>query len=163
MLSAVKNTCFCLPHTSRLLTTKYKNSKINVYLELWCIKFCHDFFPKYAFCSHGGKKHSKIPQRYLDSTKALNIYFFARNHYGMMTEVNQTLKLEDTPKINNRNFDGGTTAILNKCQIRELFFVTVNSLKMYLRAPKKIKQILMNLYWLRHKQDLGRSGGKLKN
>nr|XP_009940445.1 PREDICTED: apolipoprotein B-100-like [Opisthocomus hoazin] len=29
-----------------------------------------------------------------------------RNRYGVMTEVNQTLKLEDTPKINNRNFDG---------------------------------------------------------
>lgn len=30
-----------------------------------------------------------------------------------MTEVNQTLKLEDTPKINNRNFDGGIAAILS--------------------------------------------------
>ncbi|KFQ29108.1 Apolipoprotein B-100, partial [Merops nubicus] len=29
-----------------------------------------------------------------------------KNRYGVMTEVNQTLKLEDTPKINNRNFDG---------------------------------------------------------
>ncbi|NXY41420.1 APOB protein, partial [Ceuthmochares aereus] len=29
-----------------------------------------------------------------------------KNRYGVMTEVNQTLKLEDTPKISNKNFDG---------------------------------------------------------
>jgi len=54
------------------------------------------------------------PQKYLDSTKALNFSLFARNRYGVMTEVNQTLKLEDTPKINNRNFDGGIAVVLNK-------------------------------------------------
>lgn len=47
------------------------------------------------------------------STKALYFSLFARNRYGVMTEVNQTLKLEDTPKINNRNFDGGIAAILS--------------------------------------------------
>lgn len=30
-----------------------------------------------------------------------------------MTEVNQTLRLEDTPKITNKNFDGGIAAVLN--------------------------------------------------
>ncbi|NWJ03200.1 APOB protein, partial [Crypturellus undulatus] len=43
-----------------------------------------------AVCS---EKHLFLPSSY-------------RNRYGVMTEVNQTLKLEDTPKINNRNFDG---------------------------------------------------------
>uniref|UniRef100_A0A8C2TKI1 Apolipoprotein B n=1 Tax=Coturnix japonica TaxID=93934 RepID=A0A8C2TKI1_COTJA len=31
-----------------------------------------------------------------------------KNQYGMMTEVNQTLKLEDNQRMNSRNFDGGT-------------------------------------------------------
>lgn len=61
------------------------------------------------FCLQVGK----TLQSYLGSTKALNLSLFARNRYGVMTEVNQTLKLEDTPKINNRIFDGGITAILN--------------------------------------------------
>ncbi|KAK4824804.1 hypothetical protein QYF61_019472 [Mycteria americana] len=43
-----------------------------------------------AVCS---EKHLFLPSSY-------------KNRYGVMTEVNQTLKLEDTPKINNRNFDG---------------------------------------------------------
>ncbi|OPJ73626.1 apolipoprotein B-100 [Patagioenas fasciata monilis] len=43
-----------------------------------------------AVCS---EKHLFLPASY-------------KNRYGVMTEVNQTLKLEDTPKINNRNFDG---------------------------------------------------------
>ncbi|NXX74093.1 APOB protein, partial [Urocolius indicus] len=42
-----------------------------------------------AVCS---EKHLFLPSSY-------------KNRYGVMTEVNQTLKLEDTPKINNRNFD----------------------------------------------------------
>lgn len=40
----------------------------------------------------------------------------------MMTEVNQTLKLEDNQRMNNRNPDGGTAAILNKSQIEEPIF-----------------------------------------
>uniref|UniRef100_A0A8C4UFU3 Apolipoprotein B n=1 Tax=Falco tinnunculus TaxID=100819 RepID=A0A8C4UFU3_FALTI len=43
-----------------------------------------------AVCS---EKHLFLPSSY-------------KNRYGVMTEVNQTLKLEDTPKINNKNFDG---------------------------------------------------------
>ncbi|XP_068793169.1 apolipoprotein B-100 [Struthio camelus] len=43
-----------------------------------------------AVCS---EKHLFLPSSY-------------KNRYGVMTEVNQTLRLEDTPKINNRNFDG---------------------------------------------------------
>ncbi|KFP19101.1 Apolipoprotein B-100, partial [Egretta garzetta] len=43
-----------------------------------------------AVCS---EKHLFLPSSY-------------KNRYGVMTEVNQTLKLEDTPKINNRHFDG---------------------------------------------------------
>lgn len=45
-----------------------------------------------------------------------------------MTEVNQTLKLEDTPKITNKNFDGGIAAVLNiinaetKYKYRDNFF-----------------------------------------
>lgn len=31
----------------------------------------------------------------------------ARNKYGMMAQVTQTLKLEDTPKINSRFFEEG--------------------------------------------------------
>ncbi|KAG8524806.1 Apolipoprotein B-100 [Galemys pyrenaicus] len=34
--------------------------------------------------------------------------FSRQNKYGMMTRVKQTLKLEDTPKINSRFFDEGT-------------------------------------------------------
>ncbi|NWS70238.1 APOB protein, partial [Crotophaga sulcirostris] len=44
-----------------------------------------------AVCS---EKHLFLPSSY-------------KNRYGVMTEVNQTLKLEDTPKISNKNFDGG--------------------------------------------------------
>ncbi|NWR73268.1 APOB protein, partial [Centropus unirufus] len=43
-----------------------------------------------AVCS---EKHLFLPSSY-------------KNRYGVMTEVNQTLKLEDTPKINSKNFDG---------------------------------------------------------
>ncbi|NXX93594.1 APOB protein, partial [Centropus bengalensis] len=43
-----------------------------------------------AVCS---EKHLFLPSSY-------------KNHYGVMTEVNQTLKLEDTPKISSKNFDG---------------------------------------------------------
>ncbi|NWH61262.1 APOB protein, partial [Geococcyx californianus] len=43
-----------------------------------------------AVCS---EKHLFLPSSY-------------KNRYGVMTEVNQTLKLEDTPKISNKNFDG---------------------------------------------------------
>lgn len=128
MLSAVKNTCFCLPHTSRLLAIYWYPFFININFEWWCITFCPDFIPKYTFCSQGGRRHGKTPQRCLNSTKALNFSLFARNRYGVMTEVNQTLKLEDTPKINNRNFDGGIAEILNnantgtKYKYRDNFF-----------------------------------------
>ncbi|XP_051468946.1 apolipoprotein B-100 [Apus apus] len=40
------------------------------------------------------------------SEKHLFLPSSSKNRYGVMTEVNQTLKLEDTPKISNRNFDG---------------------------------------------------------
>lgn len=36
--------------------------------------------------------------------------FVPRNKYGMMTQVTQTLKLEDTPKINSRFFGEGETS-----------------------------------------------------
>lgn len=62
-----------------------------------------------------------MPQRYLNSNKALNFSLFARNRYGVMTEVNQTLKLEDTPKINNRNFDGGIAAFLNNTSTETMY------------------------------------------
>lgn len=113
MLSAVKNTCFCPPHTSRFLTIYHYPLFINIHFKWWCITFCPDFIPKYGLCSQEGRRHGKTYQRYLDSTKALYFSLFARNRYGVMTEVNQTLKLEDTPKINNRNFDGGIAAILS--------------------------------------------------
>lgn len=67
----------------------------------------------WVFFSQGGGRHVEMPQWYFNLTKALNFSLFARNRYGVMTEVNQTLKLEDTPKINNRNFDGGIAAFLN--------------------------------------------------
>lgn len=35
--------------------------------------------------------------------------FISRDKYGMMALVTQTLKLEDTPKINSRFFDEGKT------------------------------------------------------
>uniref|UniRef100_A0A8D2L261 Apolipoprotein B n=1 Tax=Varanus komodoensis TaxID=61221 RepID=A0A8D2L261_VARKO len=38
--------------------------------------------------------------------KHLFLPFSYKNEYGMMAKVTQTLKLEETPKINNRNFDG---------------------------------------------------------
>lgn len=66
-------------------------------------------------------KRQETPQWYLDSTKVLNFSLFPRNRYGVMTEVNQTLKLEDTPKINNRNFDGGIAAILNNTNTKYRF------------------------------------------
>ncbi|XP_058935120.1 apolipoprotein B-100 [Kogia breviceps] len=37
--------------------------------------------------------------------------FSYKNTYGMMAQVTQTLKLEDTPKINSRFFDEGTEAV----------------------------------------------------
>lgn len=36
----------------------------------------------------------------------------ARNKYGIMTQVTQTLRLEDTPKINSRFFNEGKTLCL---------------------------------------------------
>lgn len=72
----------------------------------------------------GCKKCRKIPQRNFDSFW-LNFCLFARNQYGMMTEVNQTLKLEDNQRMNNRNPDGGTAAILNKSQIEEPIFFSL--------------------------------------
>uniref|UniRef100_A0A803VMM6 Apolipoprotein B n=1 Tax=Ficedula albicollis TaxID=59894 RepID=A0A803VMM6_FICAL len=48
-----------------------------------------------AVCS---EKHLFLPSSY-------------KNRYGIMTEVNQTLKLEDTPKITNKNFDGGIAGL----------------------------------------------------
>jgi hypothetical protein len=44
--------------------------------------------------------------------------FITRNKYGMMTHVTQTLKLEDTPKINSRFFGEGKT--LCPCKCREI-------------------------------------------
>lgn len=37
--------------------------------------------------------------------------FFDKNKYGMMAQVTQTLKLEDTPKINSRFFDDGSEEV----------------------------------------------------
>lgn len=46
--------------------------------------------------------------------------FISRGKYGMMALVTQTLKLEDTPKINSRFFDEGKTLyphVLQGCGI----------------------------------------------
>nr|XP_005012961.3 LOW QUALITY PROTEIN: apolipoprotein B-100 [Anas platyrhynchos] len=58
------------------------------------------------FCHYNIDAKKRHIRDVVCSEKHLFLPSSYKNHYGMMTEVNQTLKLEDTPKINNRNFDG---------------------------------------------------------
>uniref|UniRef100_A0A803V4U0 Apolipoprotein B n=1 Tax=Ficedula albicollis TaxID=59894 RepID=A0A803V4U0_FICAL len=82
-------------HVSPIATVKGLNSPLSSLLK--STQFCHyniDAKKRHirdAVCS---EKHLFLPSSY-------------KNRYGIMTEVNQTLKLEDTPKITNKNFDGG--------------------------------------------------------
>ncbi|KAL2306922.1 hypothetical protein Nmel_004869, partial [Mimus melanotis] len=81
-------------HVSPIAIVKGLNSPLSSLLK--STQFCHyDIDAKKrhirdAVCS---EKHLFLPSSY-------------KNRYGIMTEVNQTLKLEDTPKITNKNFDG---------------------------------------------------------
>uniref|UniRef100_A0A803VIU5 Apolipoprotein B n=1 Tax=Ficedula albicollis TaxID=59894 RepID=A0A803VIU5_FICAL len=81
-------------HVSPIATVKGLNSPLSSLLK--STQFCHyniDAKKRHirdAVCS---EKHLFLPSSY-------------KNRYGIMTEVNQTLKLEDTPKITNKNFDG---------------------------------------------------------
>uniref|UniRef100_A0A452GGR4 Vitellogenin domain-containing protein n=1 Tax=Gopherus agassizii TaxID=38772 RepID=A0A452GGR4_9SAUR len=43
----------------------------------------------------------------------ISLPFLCKNQYGMMAQVTQTLKLVETPKINSRNFDEGTSKKLS--------------------------------------------------
>ncbi|NXH10481.1 APOB protein, partial [Bucco capensis] len=58
------------------------------------------------FCHYNIDAKKRHIRDVVCSEKHLFLPASYKNHYGVMTEVNQTLKLEDTPKINNRNFDG---------------------------------------------------------
>ncbi|KAF4801137.1 Apolipoprotein B-100 [Turdus rufiventris] len=81
-------------HVSPIAIVKGLNSPLSSLLK--STQFCHyniDAKKRHirdAVCS---EKHLFLPSSY-------------KNRYGIMTEVNQTLRLEDTPKITNKNFDG---------------------------------------------------------
>uniref|UniRef100_A0A8C0ZCU9 Apolipoprotein B n=1 Tax=Cyanistes caeruleus TaxID=156563 RepID=A0A8C0ZCU9_CYACU len=81
-------------HVSPIAIVKGLNSPLSTLLK--STQFCHyniDAKKRHirdAVCS---EKHLFLPSSY-------------KNLYGVMTEVNQTLKLEDTPKITSKNFDG---------------------------------------------------------
>ncbi|RLW12230.1 hypothetical protein DV515_00000662 [Chloebia gouldiae] len=81
-------------HISPIAIVKGLNTPLSALLK--STQFCHyniDAKKRHirdAVCS---EKHLFLPSSY-------------KNRYGVMTEVNQTLKLEDTPKITNKNFDG---------------------------------------------------------
>uniref|UniRef100_A0A8C0UQM8 Apolipoprotein B n=1 Tax=Cyanistes caeruleus TaxID=156563 RepID=A0A8C0UQM8_CYACU len=85
-------------HVSPIAIVKGLNSPLSTLLK--STQFCHyniDAKKRHirdAVCS---EKHLFLPSSY-------------KNLYGVMTEVNQTLKLEDTPKITSKNFDGGIAA-----------------------------------------------------
>nr|KAF6428922.1 apolipoprotein B [Molossus molossus] len=59
--------------------------------------------------------------------------FSRKDNHGMMTQVTQTLKLEDTPKINSRFFDEGTKGV-------SLAFETTKS-----SSPKQAEAVLQTL------------------
>uniref|UniRef100_A0A8U7MEK2 Apolipoprotein B n=1 Tax=Corvus moneduloides TaxID=1196302 RepID=A0A8U7MEK2_CORMO len=81
-------------HVSPIAIVKGLNNPLSTLLK--STQFCHyniDAKKRHirdAVCS---EKHLFLPSSY-------------KNRYGVMTEVNQTLRLEDTPKITNKNFDG---------------------------------------------------------
>uniref|UniRef100_A0A8U7MDV8 Apolipoprotein B n=1 Tax=Corvus moneduloides TaxID=1196302 RepID=A0A8U7MDV8_CORMO len=85
-------------HVSPIAIVKGLNNPLSTLLK--STQFCHyniDAKKRHirdAVCS---EKHLFLPSSY-------------KNRYGVMTEVNQTLRLEDTPKITNKNFDGGIAA-----------------------------------------------------
>ncbi|CAM9969728.1 unnamed protein product [Bubo scandiacus] len=58
------------------------------------------------FCHYNIDAKKRHIRDVVCSEKHLFLPSSYKNRYGVMTEINQTLKLEDTPKINNRNFDG---------------------------------------------------------
>ncbi|XP_030302864.1 apolipoprotein B-100 isoform X1 [Calypte anna] len=58
------------------------------------------------FCHYNIDAKKRHIRDVVCSEKHLFLPSSYKNQYGVMTEVNQTLKLEDTPKMNNRNFDG---------------------------------------------------------
>ncbi|NWX20552.1 APOB protein, partial [Aegotheles bennettii] len=58
------------------------------------------------FCHYNIDAKKRHIRDVVCSEKHLFLPFSYKNRYGVMTEVNQTLKLEDTPKINSKNFDG---------------------------------------------------------
>uniref|UniRef100_A0A8C8AKF6 Apolipoprotein B n=1 Tax=Otus sunia TaxID=257818 RepID=A0A8C8AKF6_9STRI len=58
------------------------------------------------FCHYNIDAKKRHIRDVVCSEKHLFLPSSYKNRYGVMTEINQTLKLEDTPKINNKNFDG---------------------------------------------------------
>uniref|UniRef100_A0A674GQ32 Apolipoprotein B n=1 Tax=Taeniopygia guttata TaxID=59729 RepID=A0A674GQ32_TAEGU len=58
------------------------------------------------FCHYNIDAKKRHIRDVVCSEKHLFLPSSYKNLYGVMTEVNQTLKLEDTPKITNKNFDG---------------------------------------------------------
>uniref|UniRef100_H0ZSG7 Apolipoprotein B n=1 Tax=Taeniopygia guttata TaxID=59729 RepID=H0ZSG7_TAEGU len=62
------------------------------------------------FCHYNIDAKKRHIRDVVCSEKHLFLPSSYKNLYGVMTEVNQTLKLEDTPKITNKNFDGGIAA-----------------------------------------------------
>ncbi|NXO02173.1 APOB protein, partial [Rhinopomastus cyanomelas] len=58
------------------------------------------------FCHYNIDAKKKHVRDVVCSEKHLFLPSSYKNRYGVMMEVNQTLKLEDTPKISNKNFDG---------------------------------------------------------
>uniref|UniRef100_A0A674HR54 Apolipoprotein B n=1 Tax=Taeniopygia guttata TaxID=59729 RepID=A0A674HR54_TAEGU len=81
-------------HVSPIAIVKGLNTPLSALLK--STQFCHyniDAKKRHIRDVVCSEKHLFLPSSY-------------KNLYGVMTEVNQTLKLEDTPKITNKNFDG---------------------------------------------------------
>uniref|UniRef100_A0A8C9NJL4 Apolipoprotein B n=1 Tax=Serinus canaria TaxID=9135 RepID=A0A8C9NJL4_SERCA len=81
-------------HVSPIAVVKGLNTPLSALLK--STQLCHyniDAKKRHIRDVVCSEKHLLLPSSY-------------KNRYGVMTEVNQTLKLEDTPKITNKNFDG---------------------------------------------------------
>uniref|UniRef100_A0A8C9NJF6 Apolipoprotein B n=1 Tax=Serinus canaria TaxID=9135 RepID=A0A8C9NJF6_SERCA len=86
-------------HVSPIAVVKGLNTPLSALLK--STQLCHyniDAKKRHIRDVVCSEKHLLLPSSY-------------KNRYGVMTEVNQTLKLEDTPKITNKNFDGGMAGL----------------------------------------------------
>ncbi|XP_006197350.2 apolipoprotein B-100 [Vicugna pacos] len=93
-------------------------------------------------CQYTLDPESKHVSEVICKEQHLFLPFSYKNKYGMMTQVSQTLKLEDTPRINSRFFDEGPEAV-------GLAFESTKSTS----PPKQAEAILQTLQELQKLHD----------